>query len=257
MDNLFTCQDTTFTRLWHCFGNLQHRASMETAVGLLRESRSNVLPINTHRLMPETGLEGMEIGFAGLTLPFFEANYDTSGMVKMLNINHQTTTERAVGKTKLAFELTGVRHIKLEVLNTDMATSNDAALLDAVNELYAWNPELVVMPLLSNSVDAARAMLDAGCPMLRIMGSAIGSGSGLPDGETFRAICEFGAPVVLDGGIGSSAHAVRALELGATGVLVNSMLFESELTPVEVMRGFAADFFAALARLPEDVGAPV
>jgi thiazole synthase ThiGH ThiG subunit len=46
-------------------------------------------------------------------------------------------------------------------------------------------------------------------------------------------------PVVLDGGIGQTTDIERAAALGADGVLINSVLFETGRPPVAVMAEFA------------------
>ena len=54
------------------------------------------------------------------------------------------------------------------------------------------------------------------------------------DKETFKKICSLGVPVILDGGIKEINDAKEAYELGATGVLINSMLF-TDNNPIEKM----------------------
>ncbi len=246
MDQYFTCKDIKFSRLWHCFGNHTHLAPLDVVEGLLKASKSNVLPINTHRLTPETKREGMELGYAGITYDQFSKHFDTSGYIKMLNINLQTSAQDAIDKTKLAFDLTGEKVIKLEVLNSDRITSNQKELIQAARELMAWNDDLVVLPLLENDYNTAKELVDSGCPMLRIMGSAIGSCKGVTDFTTLERIVQLGVPVILDGGIGSVEHALKTMDIGITGVLINSMLFTSDISPVEVMQDFAKAFYEYL-----------
>lgn len=209
---------------------------------LLDISGSNVLPINTHNLTPERAEQGLEIGFGGVTYKALSAKRNLASMHRVLNINHHTTSEGAFEKTKLAFSLTGERVIKLEVLSSDLKTSNDAEIIEAVRKLRGWNNELIILPLLSSDIDTARILVDLGCPLLRVMGSAIGSCQGIANAPAFKQICELGVPVVLDGGVGSAKDFHQALMLGASGVLINSMLFSSTSSPGEVMASFIADY---------------
>lgn len=242
MKHFFNCNNIKFSRLWHCFGNHNHLASMQVIQGLLEASESNVLPINTHRLNSKTKREGLEFGYAGITYDNFSQHFNTTNYLKMLNINLQTSARAAVDKTKLAFELTGEKVIKLEVLNPDRKTSNQSELIKAAQELITWNDSLVILPLLDNHFDTAKALVDSGCPLLRLMGSAIGSCKGISDMITLERITQLNVPVILDGGIGSVEHAKQAMDIGIEGVLINSMLFTSNISPIKVMREFAKEF---------------
>jgi thiazole synthase ThiGH ThiG subunit len=58
-----------------------------------------------------------------------------------------------------------------------------------------------------------------------------------------------GVPVILDGGIGSVADAIAAMSAGASGVLINSMLFQQQQAPVAVMDDFSKRFHQAIEEL--------
>lgn len=242
MIEYFSCGGMRFTRLWHCFGGSGVQLDLAVIRALLTASRSNVLPINTHRLDPKSGCEGLELGYGGVTLSAFDVGPRVTGMIRMLNINHRTSAEDAVETTKLAVRLTGYKVIKLEVLNSDLRTSNQRALVQAVRQIRAWNSDLLVFPLLANDLRAAEEFVDLGCPLLRVMGSPIGSRQGVLDERTLERICDLGLPVILDGGVGCIEHVRRTWPLGLTGILINSMLFGSSRSPVEVMLAFATEF---------------
>lgn len=226
----------SLTRLWHCFGTEAHRVDIDTICDLLDASATNVLPINTHRLGPERRREDLEYGFGGVGYHDLARRIDVGRYVKMLNINLRTTTDAAVEAAKLACDLTGERVLKLEVLTPDHRRSRDSEVVAAAKSLLRWDSNLIVLPLLSDDLRAARDALDAGCPLLRIMGSAIGSGAGIADRDTFERICSLPVPVVLDGGVGGVEHVRQAAESGAGGILVNSVLFAGDRDPVTVMR---------------------
>lgn len=237
---MFSCNGLTFSPIWHCFGNYMHRASLETIQQLLDESGSNVLPINTHRLDAGAGRGMLQIGFAGVTYDELrEERPGVEGMIKMLNINHQISADEAVARARRAVEITGERILKLEVLTHDLRHSCDEALVEAVWQLTAWDPSLMILPLHSSHLDTALTLVDMGCPVLRVMGSPIGSMAGILDPAAVEHICErTGVPVVLDGGIDSADTAEKAFSMGVRGVLVNSMLFGQDAPPPMVMREF-------------------
>ena len=138
--------------------------------------------------------------------------------------------------------MTGERILKLEVLDDKLRQSNDQFVIDAAEELIEWNPDLIVLPLLSNNLESAKRAVSVGCPLLRVMGSPISSHNGIADRHTFEQLTALEVPVVLDGG-GKSEHIFEAANSGASGVLVNSVLFDSPRPPIEVMQAMrlAAD----------------
>src|SRR4029077_10638423 len=132
------------TRIWHCFGNYMHRVDVWTVQRMLRASGTNVVPINTHRLNSSALREGLEIGFGGVTLDLLRETGVLEHMTLMLNINHQTSATAAVEKTALAHRLTGECVVKLEVLNSDLRTSNDEELIQAVSQLRKLMPQMIL-----------------------------------------------------------------------------------------------------------------
>jgi thiazole synthase len=238
LNPLFRVAGLDMTRIWHCFGNYTHRVDLWTIQRMLRASGTNVLPINTHRLSATSQRDGLEIGFGGVTVDELRARRPLDGMVLMLNINHQTTAAAAVAKTELAYDVTGEVVVKLEVLNHDLRTSNDDQLIAAVRELRRTLPQLILMPLVSNNWVSAQRLVELGCPLLRVMGSDIGSGRGVIDRETFRRVCTLPVPVVLDGGVARAADFAIAHAAGAQGCLINSALFAGSAAPEVVLRAF-------------------
>ncbi|AGM04484.1 thiazole biosynthesis family protein [Amycolatopsis keratiniphila] len=230
----------TMSRLWHCFGTERHRASLDTVIKLLKASGTNVLPINTHHLDAAGDRAALELGFAGVTYDTLGERIDAGRYVKMLNINLRTSADAAVEAAKTAVALTGEKVLKLEVLTPDLKASRDDQVIEAATRLMSWDPSLAVFPLLSCDLAAARAAADAGCGLLRVMGSNIGTGAGITDPITFGGICELPVPVVLDGGVGKPADLALAAKLGADGALVNSVLFDDGRPPETVMADFVA-----------------
>jgi len=249
MERFFDCAGYKLTRFWHCFGIHQHLADLNTVIGLIQASETNVLPINTHRLNQERNISHLEVGYAGVSIKELASHIDLSKYHQMLNINLQTTAEAAVAKTRLAYDMLGEPLIKLEVLDSSHRYSNQAGIVEATKQLNKWDSHLVVFPLFHNDLDIAKQLIDAGSPLLRVMGSGIGSCNGIQDLDTFAQICSLGVPVILDGGIGSVNDAVNAMEAGATGILINSMLFQQQQPPIEVMANFADEYEHFIAEL--------
>ncbi|WP_193065025.1 hypothetical protein [Oceanobacillus oncorhynchi] len=223
--------------LWHCFGNHTHKVDLETAVRMFATSETALLPINTHKLKEKVSQDSFLIGHGDVTLQQFENAYDTSNIVKALNINLQTTAEDAVKHSIIGKSLTGVNLLKLEVLTEDMHDSNDEELVKSVSQLRKIGG-YVIMPLISANYKVAKELVEEyKCPLLRVMGSSIGSGMGINDQEELRKIASLGVPVILDGGIGNVEDFMYGIELGLQGGLINSMLF-FEGNPAKSMQIF-------------------
>jgi thiazole synthase ThiGH ThiG subunit len=222
--------------LWHCFGVEHETVSLETAIAMLDASRTALLPINTHALRRHASRDALLIGHGDVSFDAFRAAYPADRLVLCLNINLQTRAADAVELAVLARELSGISLLKLEVLRPDLRTSNDEALLDATRELTRRGG-FTIMPLLSANVCVAEKLIGLGVPLLRVMGSPIGSRRGVEDPDALREIVSLGVPVIVDGGLGSVDDLVAAVELGAAGGLINSLLF-AEDDPARTMAEF-------------------
>ncbi len=243
MNPTFKVNNIEMTSLWHCFGNYMHKVDKETAVKMLEASKTNVIPVNTHLLSATRDPNDLQIGFAGVKLSDLEGEIELEKYHLMLNINHQKSAQDAFHKTLWAYEITHIPLIKLEVLNDDLATSNNEELIKSVSMLKKEIPELIIMPLLSNDYQVAKRLVDLGCPLLRIMGSPIGSGEGINDENEFRIICSLNVPVVLDGGVDTAKDYHAAKKHGAMGCLINSALFTQGREPVAYLRLFREECF--------------
>jgi thiazole synthase len=82
----------------------------------------------------------------------------------------------------------------------------------------------------------ARKLADLGCAAVMPLGSLIGSGMGIQNPQAIERICARSpVPVILDAGIGTASDACLALELGCSGVLLNTAIAKA-LSPVAMAR---------------------
>jgi thiazole synthase len=236
--------------LFHCFGaKPEHRVSAEVAVRMLHASKCRYLAVNTHAIDSVTRGEDLPVGYADATLGSVSALLGLSAEVTpVLNINHPLTAQEAVSRARRAVDLTGIRVIKLEVLDSSLKKSADAAVVEAARQLIGDGLE--VWPLVSADAQAYRACTALGATMVRVMGSPIGAMRGI-DEDAAPAIAEIldnkDVPVMLDGGIGSAADLTKAQDMGFDAALVNSCLFASGTDPVAAL--------AALRTALEDTAA--
>jgi thiazole synthase ThiGH ThiG subunit len=229
-------------RLFHCFGGAElARVDTTLALSMLAASRARFLPLNTHRVREIERAEQLIVGYGDATWGSIAAATRERPLEPLLNINLATSATEAIERTERAAALSGVRRIKLEVLDREHSRSNDAELLAAATELSKRNFEL--WPLITANLDVARALEDLGCSMIRVQGAPIGSQLGIASGElpaVRRMLAQKRARYMLDGGIGTVEHARFGMELGFDCFLVNSCLFAPPMDPVRRLAEFRA-----------------
>ena len=166
-------------------------------------------------------------------------------LVQLVCTNLSATAEEAVDKALRGVRATKAKLIKLEVLDDFELIDRD--VLSATKQLQALGQQDVI-PFVSCAAGVAEEMLSLGVPALRVLASEIGSGRGIDFPRRVRQICQASpVPIIVEGGIGTPAHAVDAIRLGATAVLVNSAIITSA-DPVKTATAFKAALTENAAR---------
>jgi thiazole synthase len=108
----------------------------------------------------------------------------------------------------------------------------------------------VVLPYTSDDPVSCRRLEEAGASAVMPGGSPIGTGLGILNPYAIGLIVEeAGVPVIVDAGIGGAADAAQAMELGASGILVNTPVAKAQ-DPVTMARAMKLAVEAGrLARL--------
>jgi thiazole synthase len=114
--------------------------------------------------------------------------------------------------------------IKLEVIpDSEYLLPDPIGTLKAAE--YLIQKKFIVLPYIGQDPVLAKQLEEIGCSTIMPLGSPIGSGQGLKGVENIKIIIENSRiPVVLDAGIGTPSDTVKAMELGADAVLINSAI---------------------------------
>ncbi len=146
------------------------------------------------------------------------------------------TAEDAVRTLRLARELLdGHRLVKLEVLgDPNTLFPNVRETIKAAEELV--RDDFEVMVYTSDDPIVARELEAIGCCAVMPLASLIGSGMGILNPWNLKLIIEQAkVPVLVDAGVGTASDAAIAMELGCSGVLMNTAVALAQ-DPVRMAR---------------------
>ncbi|MFN7835387.1 MAG: thiazole synthase [Burkholderiaceae bacterium] len=146
------------------------------------------------------------------------------------------TAEDAVRTLRLGRELLdGHTLCKLEVLGDEHNLYPDMPqTLRAAETLVKEGFE--VMVYCSDDPILARRLEDIGCVAIMPLASLIGSGMGILNPWNIQLILERArVPVIVDAGVGTASDAAVAMELGCSGVLMNTAIAAAQ-APVRMAR---------------------
>ena len=137
------------------------------------------------------------------------------------------TVEEAMFVARLGREVTKTDFVKLEVIPDPKYLFPDpVGTLEAARLLVKEG--FTVLPYIHADPVLARRLEEVGCATVMPLGSAIGSGQGIHTVEEVRIIIEqANVPVVVDAGLAVPSDASKALEMGASAVLVNTAIAQA------------------------------
>nr|QJH88191.1 thiG [Pterocladia lucida] len=112
--------------------------------------------------------------------------------------------------------------VKLEVISDSKYLLPDPLGTIKAAE-YLVNHGFTVLPYINSDPILAKHLEDIGCSAIMPLGSPIGSGKGLQNIHDLQIIIENSkVPVIIDAGIGNASEANKAMEIGASAVLLNT-----------------------------------
>jgi len=138
------------------------------------------------------------------------------------------TAEDAIRTLRLAREAGGWDLVKLEVLGEARTLYPDMVETIRATEILAKEGFKPMVYCVDDPI-AAKRLEDAGAVAIMPLGAPIGSGLGIQNRVTIRLIVEgTRLPVIVDAGVGTASDAAVAMELGSTGVLMNTAIAEAK-----------------------------
>lgn len=138
------------------------------------------------------------------------------------------TADEAIRTLRLAREAGGWDLVKLEVLGEARTLYPDMRETLRATEVLAREGFHPMVYCVDDPV-AAKQLEEAGAAAIMPLGAPIGSGLGIQNRVTIRLIVEgTRLPVLVDAGVGTASDAAVAMELGCTGVLMNTAIAEAK-----------------------------
>ncbi len=163
------------------------------------------------------------------------------------------TAKEAVTTAMMAREIFDVDWIKLEVIGNQYNLQPDPFELVKATKILI-DEGFRVLPYMTDDLVLAQKLADLGCTTLMPWGSPIGSGRGLMNPYSLKSIRKQfpDLNLIVDAGIGKPSDAIKAMELGFDGVLLNSAVALAQ-EPVKMAEAFKYAIIAG--RLGFEAGA--
>ncbi|HAO06144.1 MAG TPA: thiazole synthase [Chryseobacterium sp.] len=170
------------------------------------------------------------------------------------NTSGARTAKEAVLAAQLAREALETNWVKLEI-----HPDPKYLLPDPIETLYATEElaklGFVVMPYIHADPVLCKRLEDAGTAVVMPLGAPIGTNKGLKTLDFLEIIiAQSNVPVVVDAGIGAPSDAVKAMEMGADAVLVNTAIAVSQ-NPVNMALAFKEGVIAGRRAFESGLGA--
>jgi thiazole synthase len=196
----------------------------EDAIKSIESSDCEIVTVAIRRL--PTNIKNDSISFLGKLdweklwlLPNTAGSQTAEEAIRMAFLGHELACQ--IGQEDNFF-------VKLEVISDPKYLLPDPiGTLKAAEFLIKKG--FTVLPYINADPMLALHLEDLGCATVMPLGSPIGSGQGLNNLANLKIIIEnANVPVIVDAGIGAPSEATQAMEMGASGVLLNTAVAQSK-----------------------------
>lgn len=196
---------------------------------------------------PQTAIESINISETSIvTVAIRRVNNNTKNYNKLMNIlNWQKlwllpntagckNTEEAIRIALIGKELTKkIGQIDNNFVKLEVIPDPEYLLPDPIGTLkaaeYLVKKQFNVLAYTNSDPIIAKQLEEIGCSAIMPLGSPIGSGQGIQNKLNLSIIIENAkVPIIIDAGIGTASEASKAMELGASGVLLNTSIAKAK-----------------------------
>jgi len=134
------------------------------------------------------------------------------------------SVKEAVMTCQLAREAGLGNFVKVEVIGDEKTLFPDNEATMEASRLLVKDG-FQVLPYCTDDVVLCKKLEDLGCVAVMPLAAPIGSGLGIRNPYNIKLILEaVSVPVIIDAGVGTASDASRAMELGVTGLLMNTAI---------------------------------
>jgi thiazole synthase len=177
------------------------------------------------------------VNLADTNAPMLQDYIDPKKYTYLPNTAGCYTADEAVRTLRLAREAGGWNLVKLEVIGDKQTLYPDTPeTLKAAALLVKEGVDVTVYT--TDDPTTAKKLEDLGCCAVMPLASPIGSGLGIVNPKNLETILKNArVPILVDAGIGTPSDAVIAMEMGASGVLLNTAIAEAK-NPIQMAHAF-------------------
>lgn len=219
---LFIGGETITNRFFLGTGKFKNKTDMKRCIV---ESHIQVVTIAMRRIDIEKHSENI-------------LEYIPEDVILMVNTSGARDAKEAVRIARLSKEASGIKWIKVEVINDSKYLLPDNHETIRATEILV-SEGFAVLPYMYPDLYVARELEKAGAAAIMPLGSLIGSSQGLKAKKFIEImIAEIDLPIIIDAGIGKPSQAAEAMEMGAAAVLANTAVATAK-NPVLITRAFS------------------
>ncbi len=137
--------------------------------------------------------------------------------------------DEAITIARAAREIFNTNLIKLEVIGDDYTLQPDSLELLKATEILL-KEGFQVLPYCNDDLITCKKLISLGCKVIMPYASYIGSGQGIVNPQALALLVNRfpDTSIIVDAGIGTPSDAVKAMEIGVDGIILNSAVALSD-----------------------------
>ncbi len=223
------------SRLFIGTGKLQ---SYKIIPDIIKNTGVEVLTVAVRRINPYSRVENI-------------MDYLPDNIIIMVNTSGARNAGEAVKIAKIGSEISKTKWVKIEIeADTKYLAPDNEETIKATEKLVKEG--FFAFPYITPDLITAKKLEKAGAAAVMPLGSFIGTNKGITCETLIKPIIqELKIPVIIDAGIGRPSHAAKAMEMGASAVLVNTAVAIAK-DPVKM--AMSIDMAVKAGRIAYEIG---